>query len=451
MARRELADVVAEKALLGCLLRSEHDYWRVCDALGPESFSVGIHREIYASISDVLTSGKKLSHTVLTTRLPEEADEIEVGPYLATLAANAAELSATDFVDTVADLAARRRLVQIGQALSKAAKDIDKPSADTAAECEAAVLDVMQSSAPKRPKRIDELAKRVVASSFEAQSGGSLPGFDTGLPSLDEIMGLMLPGDLIAVLGAQAEGKSSLITQIGMHAARRPPYLPVLMFQIEMSAEQIAARELAATAGMSVREIREGSYTFDGIERIKAAQNELAGPEFWVLDQPKITVRQMRAHCLAMKRTSGIGLVIVDHLRLVRGETRTRDRWERQEQVTGDLKILGKELGVPVLLAAQRTRKAQRNDDPTPNVDDADAPSLDQDCDTIIAIWRRVNHIRRNRPDQKAGEEEWSNYKSELAKAEKVAEIIALKLRSGKAGEQRQFGWDGKKTRVVEL
>jgi replicative DNA helicase len=444
-----MSDLNAEKAVLGALLRSEHQFWSISDTLQADMFSKPIHREIFGAIRDLLLGGKKLSIAVLSTHLPPEDDEQRDMPaLLAALAHNADGLSAADFADTVAEAAARRRLLQIADTIAKAARSGEKTAIDIAADGETGLLDVMHISAPKRPRRLYDLAVSVMRSSNRAQAGVSLPGFDTGLPSIDEILGLIMPGDLGAIIGAQGDGKSALAAGFLRRATMRAPGL---MFQLEMTDEQIAARELAAEADMSVRELHEGEYTFDGVERLKRATEALAAPELWILDEPKMTVRQMRAHALAMKRTRGLGMVVVDHLRLVRGDGKTRDRWERQAEVTGDLKILAKELEVPVVLLAQRTRSAQRRDDPTPMVDDADAPSLDQDCDWILGVWRKESWLRRNKPSVKASGEEKANWDREVEKWKGKGEVITLKRRRGAAFEQRQLRWVGSKTRFEEL
>lgn len=369
--------------------------------------------------------------------------------YLAALSANADGLNVTDFADQIAELASRRQIIIACESASKAARVGDLNAIDIAGDMESCLLDIMKTSAPKRPVKIADLVNGVRSTAASTRESGKMPGFDTGIGALDEIAGLIMPGDLWAIIASQGEGKTSLATQIGMRAAQTRP---VLMVELEMAGEQVAARELAAESGITVRAIHEGSYNKAEGDFLNQATLDLAKPDFWILDDPKLSVRQIRSHALAMKRTTGLGCLIIDHLRLIRSETRNiRDRWERQAEVTGDLKILAKELGIPVIILAQRTRTAQRRDDPTPMVDDADAPSLDQDCDTIIGLWRRETWLRRNKPHPNSKQEDVEKWEHEIGRCSETAEVIALKRRRGKAHVPRVIKWDGPRTRFSDL
>jgi len=443
----------AEKAVLGALMLSEHAFWQVNDRLRADHFHKKIHQRIFSAIKDVCEEGKKLSQTIVQSRLGDDAEEdgYSIAAYLAVLMTGAEEidLSVLDFVDQVVDAGERRRLVRIAEQLMKAARTGDKPPIDVAGEAESALLDVMHATAPKRPRRLGELTSSVMRDAFRANDDSAFsPGFDTGLASVDEVLGLILPGDLGFILGSQADGKSSLGAQIGMQAAKT---CPVLTFQLEMTAEQQAARELAAASGISVGLIQEGGFDLMGQELIATANQALRDVPFFIHDEGKLTIRQMRAQCLAMKRTTGLGMVIIDQLDKIRSESKHRDRFERLAEVTGDLKGLAKELGVPVITLAQRTRGAQRRDDPTPMIDDADAPSIERDGDWVLAVWRRENWLRKNRPNAKAGGEAMDAWEGEMSRARGRADVICLKRRRGQAFEQRGLKWNGPLTRFEEI
>lgn len=445
----QLTNVRAEKALLGALLRSEHSFWEVSDTIKPTAFTVRLHSEIYATIQDVMLAGGKLTMTVLLSRLPEEDDDLgSVAAYLAALGHNAEGMVA-DYAEQVAETASRRQLMQIGSMLVKAAEKGEQAAIDMAAEAETGLIDAMHGSAPHRPRRLSDVAAQVVAASLAAKGPSHiLPGFDTGLPSIDEILGLILPGDLGFILGSQGEGKSAIAAQIGIHAAQTRPGI---MFQLEMTDEQVAARELAYRSKMTVSMLNEGGYDEAEKEKLMGAVHELGSLEFWIHAEPNLSVRQMRAHAMAMKRTRGLGFIIADHLRLIKGDGKSRDRWERQAQVTGDLKILAKELGVAVICLAQRTRTAQRREDPTPQIDDADAPSIEQDGDWVLAVWQKTGWLRRNKPNKAAGIDKLEAWEHEIRRAKDIAEVVTLKLRRGEAFQERKLKWIGRMTRFEEI
>lgn len=454
MAKRDaaLTNIPAEKAVLGALLRagSPHAFFQVADMLKADMFSVPLHQLVFGAIRDICEEGKKPSRTLLVSRLPEEDESGQsVATFLAVLMKDADEVeSALDFAPDVADMAARRRMIRIAEDLAKRARSFDENSTDIAAEAEAAVHEVVSSAAPRRPRRLSDVVSTVMRQARQAREADILPGFTTGLPSLDEILGLIRGDDMGVILGSQGDGKSSLATQIGMHVAMSRP---VLMFQLEMSDEAIATRELAAQAKISASEIEEGAMDVWQREQLLEAEQKLQQSEFYIYDEGEMTIRQMKAQALSMKRSQGLGMMIIDQLDKVKSDNKHRDKFERFSEVTRDVKNLAKSLRIPIILLAQRTRGAQRRDDPTPFINDADAPSIERDADWILAPWREENWLRQNRPNEKAGGDALEKWEQRLYRAKDVAKVICLKRRRGEAFEQRTFKWDGALTRFREL
>ncbi len=451
MAKREstLVNISAEKAVIGAVLRSESSYWQVADLLRADQFYLPVHQQIYGVVRDICEEGKKLSHPLVVSRLPEEDEEgNSFSSYLAVLLKNADEVgSPLDFAGDVADMASRRMLVKVGDLLAKRARSFEMSPTDIAAEAEAALNDVMHATAPRRPRRLSDAIHTVVSASMRARDGGVLPGFGTGLLSLDEILGRILPGDLGFILGSQGDGKSALAAQIGVHASRSRP---VLMLQFEMTEEMQAARELAAASGVSVGDLQEGAFDFAQRDSLMAAEESIKPYDFYIYDEPKQTIRQIRALCLAMKRTFGLGMVIIDQLDKIKAQGRYKDRFEKMAELTGDLKDLAKDLMVPIVVLAQRTRGSQRRDDPTPHILDADAPSIERDADWVLAVWREENWLRQNKPDQRQGAVKEDEWLAKLRRAANTAKVIVLKRRRGKAYEERELIWDGRVTRFRE-
>lgn len=452
MAKREaaLTNIAAEKAVLGAVLRSEHAYWQVADLLTSAMFSSQVHQQIFGVVRDICEEGRKVSRTLIVSRLPEEDETGQSIPtYIAVLMKDADEVeSPLDFAPDIAEMAARRRMVKMGEDLIKQARSFDHNPSDVAAETEAALHDVVHSAAPRRPRRLSTVVSGVIRQAKDARENDVLPGFTTGLPSLDEILGLIRPGDLGVILGSQGDGKSSLAAQIGMHVSMSQP---VLMFQMEMTDEDVGARELAAQAGITVGDIQEGALDIWQREKVLEAEQALNKSEFYVYDEAKQTVRQIKAHALSLKRTKGLGMVIIDQLDKIKSETRHRDRFERLAEVTSEVKDLAKFLRLPVILLAQRTRGSQKRDDPKPLINDADAPSIERDADWVIAPWRETNWLLQNPPDFRAGGDKKEEWEFRLARSKKEAKIICLKRRRGEAFEYRQFTWDGALTRFREL
>jgi replicative DNA helicase len=442
-----LSNAGAEKAVIGAVIRSPHSYFQL--SLRPDQFFVAVHREIWGVIAGIIESQATLSLPLMLTRLPAEfGDGQSMAAYLAALVHNADGLNAADFSEDISETSARRQALQIADQLAKGIRAGDKRVSEIISESEQALLDVMQSAVPRRPKRLSEINERVMKDAVKAKSQSVLPGYDTGLPSLDEILGRILPGDLGFLIASQKEGKSALASMIGMHVAKNSP---VLMFQLEMGDEQIAAREMAAASGISVRQINEGSFDAFEWDKLKQVEQQLKGPEMWILDAEEITVREMRSHCLAMMRTIGLGVVIVDQLDKLRAAGKYRDRFDRANELTRDLKNLAKSLRVPILTLAQRTRGAQRREDAAPDILDTDFPSIERDCDWTIGLWRKFNWLQRNRPHASAGGEAWDKWEAEVRACKETAEVTILAHRRMQTHDKRSLKWIGPITRFAEL
>jgi replicative DNA helicase len=448
---KELVNLIAEKAVLGGLLKSPDVFWQIHNQVRADHFSVALHGQIFQVISDLLMAGKKVSMALLMSRLPPEAEDgAGMDSFLAVLLHNAAEneISAVDFADDVAETASRRSLIAIGESLVKAARAGEKTSVDAAGEAEAGILDVMQVSSPKRLMRLSDVVDTAAASSMRARDDGVLPGYTTGLMAIDEIFGRVMGGDFIVILGAQGDGKSALLAQILMHIALSGT---VALFQNEMTEEQTAVRQIAARSQITVRGIREGAYDFAQRDAITEATVALRQHDLHLLTDSKLTVRKMRAHCLALKRSHGLAAVGVDQFSHMKSDARHRDKWDLQEGISSELKDLSLELGVPLFLLAQRTRMAQRREDPTPHIDDADCKSLERDADMMGAVFNKANWMRRNPPHKDAGEEKKANWETVMDRERALAHFIGLKVRSGPAFEERAMKWHGPTTSFGNL
>lgn len=439
-----------ERAMIGCLLRSPHDFWQVNDICTADQFSIAHHRDIFTAIRDLSERGKVVTTTSLQANLPEEYDDL--GPTIALLmalkeSANEAG-SATDYAPFLAERSALKRLDALSEWLKKETRRGERSAEDISAESATRLQAIMATATPLKPVKLSEITKRVVTFSNKARDTDVMPGFGTGLAALDEMTGLLMGGDFIGIIGALGDGKSALLAQIGKHISRNAH---VLNCNNEMSEEQNGTRFVAGESGMSVRQIREGAYDFTGADDVKAAQVRIEKLHYHLYTDPRMTVRGIRVRALQMKQTTGLGAITIDGLKRLRTDTRTKDRWDRLEEITGELKAMAIELAVPVLLAVQRTRTARRRDDPVPQLDDADAPTLETDADMVLGVFREESWLMMNKPNPKAGGEAQEEWEHKIRRSKGVAKIIALKVRSGQPFEQREFKWVGSATRFEDL
>lgn len=438
-----------EQNFLGCLLRSPHEFWAINDVVAPDQFTVAHHRDLFGAIRDMSERGRQVSMSALLAHLPEEYED--AGPtigILATLKENALEAgSATDYAPFIAERAASKRIDELGEWMRKEIRSGRRQAEEVAAAASIRLQEIMSVATPVRPRKLGEIASEVSRHAGSAQSGEVVSGLTTGLAPLDEILGLMLGGDLGFIIASQGDGKSALAAQIAMHAACAGR--PVLFFQMEMSEEQMGARELAAASGIAVNQIHEGAFDAFQWESIVEAERSMREVPLYIVDTEEMTVRQMKAMALQMLRTVGLGMVVIDQLDKVKTEGKHRDRFERMAEATRELKKLAKFLKVPLIALAQRTRGAQRRDDPTPDILDADAPSIERDADWVIGLWRKENWLRRNKPDHRK-ESDVGNWETQMVQCKGMAEVICLKRRRGKAFEERKLRFDGATMRFQE-
>lgn len=442
---------ISEKMFLGCLLRSPHEFWQVNEVVTADCLSLTHHRDIFTAIRDLSERGRPVTITSLQSVLPEEFDE--AGPVEAILWAlkeSATDAgSATDYAGALAERSALKRLASLARWLSTETTKMDRTADDVSAEAARRLQDILATANPIRPKMIGDVAESVIKAANAAHSGEPVSGTDTGIGSLDEILGLILAGDLGAIIASQGDGKSALAAQISAHVARAGR--PVLFIQMEMSDEQMAAREVAALSGISVGDVHTGSFDAFGWDQIREAQRTLTNIPLHVLDIEEMAVRQMKSIAMSMKAKGGLGLIVIDQLDKIKAEGKYRDRFERMTEVTRDLKKMAKSLKVPVILLAQRTRGSQRRDDATPSVLDADAVSLDRDCDWVLGLWQKANHMRLNPPDDRGGAEAKANWETKIKQAQGIAQIITLKHRRRKAHQEKTLRFDGKIMRFTDL
>jgi replicative DNA helicase len=447
---QHLINLAAERIVLGKVLSAESNYWAVNDSLRDFHFFRNIHSKIYAAIRDILTDGKKLSLTMIESHIGEEYDDGQsTSIYMTALLRDSEDI--TDWATEVEDIIDKWRSRKLLQVLDDARKAAIKPEAmstDLLSDLEVRLQDISVNSQAEPLKSLGSIAERAITKSAKAHDSGDIPGFDTGLPTLDQILGRIHPGDLGFIGGRPGDGKSVVGVQLALRAQR---YAPCLYFQLEMQDEDMARRVLAGETGISVSDIESGQYDFDQMEQLKAANDRLADSRVFIDDRPKLAFEQIRDRCVAMKRSKGLGMVVVDHVRLVRVLAKTKDKWERVEYVTGELKSLAKSLKVAFVVLSQVTRASQRRDDPSPQLNDFDSgSSLEQDADWAIGLFRRDRWLKSQRPhemDSRDGRE-WAE---KMSDARGKIEMTILKRRRGDDGEMRQFEFDGRRSMIKEL
>lgn len=448
-----LENIAEERVVLGQLLQSEGAFWRVADLLQPFHFARPVHQSIYQSIKDILSDGKKLSLTLIQARIGDEyaeGDDDSLSTMaLMTALLRDAENGDLEGVETIVDLWKRRMHIAELQRATKEAQDPNAHIADLISDHETRVQDITLNGQTAPVRTIGEAAAQVMDFSRKAQESGVLPGFDTGLPSLDQIMGRMHATDLGIIEAARGDGKTLLAAQIADHVQHKAP---TILFELEMRDLDLAARALASQTNLSVSTIESGAFDQFSLEDLLAAKERLMRSRFYIDDRPRLTVEQIYDRCRTMKRSKGLGAAFIDHFRLLNTNKPIRDKGDRMAYISGTLKAMAKDLEITVVALSQVTRGSQTRDDhPEPRLNDLEGwGALEQDADWVIAAFRRDRWLKDRKPSDPESKD-FRNWTDKLARHRNKIEIACLKGRRVDVGEMREFVFDGRAGLIKEI
>ncbi len=409
----------AEEAVVGAVLINPEVYYDVAQFLQADDFYIHRHRWIWEAFQRLHEQRIPIDPLTVAEELDRMGQLAEVGgpAYLTALVNQVpSSLHAEAYGRVVEAHSIRRRMIQAANRIASLAYD-ESSSVDTVMdEAEKAVFNVSERRLrhdvqPIRQvmsevyDRIDELARR----------DEEIFGVPTGFIDLDRLLGGMQPSDLLIIAGRPGQGKTGFLLSAARNAALTHKK-HVVIFSLEMSNEQVAQRLLAQETGIDSQRMRTGKLNEDEWPLFTHAIEVLSDTYIFLDDTPAITPLQLRTKCRRLHMEYGLDLVIVDYLQLMGGDYRTENRVQEVSYISRNLKVLARELNVPVLAAAQLSRAVEQRADKRPVLSDLrESGSLEQDADIVMFIYR---------PDQ---------YEKDTVK-QNVAEIIVAKHRNGPVG-----------------
>ena len=468
----------AEQALLGAILINNAAYQRVAEFLRPEHFADPLHGKLYDSLARLIERGQVVSAVTLKTYVEQDEDMKAVGgaAYLARLAAASVHvIDAAAFGRTVHDLYLRRQLIDIGETVVNGAfsSDVEETALAQIEVAEKKLYDLAstgQTEGGFRPFRA-ALAESMVAAEAAYHRAGQLTGVATGLFQLDQLLGGLHKSDLVILAGRPSMGKSSLATNIGFNAAKAyredivdgaPRVVDgavVGFFSLEMSAEQLATRMISEQAAIPSEKIRKGELISSDFDRVLSVSHELEHLNFFIDDTPALSIAALRTRARRLKRTHGLGLLIVDYLQLLApsGKARQENRVQEVSEITRGLKTLAKELDIPVLALSQLSRAVEQREDKRPQLADLrESGSIEQDADVVMFIYRDEYYLMREEPKRRTDEsdqrfnERHDAWKQRCEQMYGKAEVIVAKQRHGPTGIVR-LAFEGQFTKFDNL
>jgi replicative DNA helicase len=411
--------VEAEEAVLGGILLDNRALDRANEILTHDDFYRESHRRIFRALNDLDERHERADVITLTECLKRRGDLEAVGG-----AAQVAEL--VERIATAANVELYARIVKdksILRSLMEAGTDIAATAAVGTGDVEQFLDDA--------ERRIFEISERRVRPAFtrieaiivdsiktiEAlyERKEAVTGVPTGFFEIDRLTSGLQPAELIIIAGRPSMGKSALATNIAQHAAAATRK-PVAMFSLEMSKESLVLRMLCSEARVDSTKVRTGYLSEQDFPRLAMAAGRLADLPFFIDDSPAISVLELRAKARRLMRESGLGLIIVDYLQLMRAHKDVDNREQEISLVSRSLKALAKELNVPVVALSQLNRAVEQRADKRPLMADLrESGAIEQDADVIAFIYR-------------------DDFYNRMSQEEGVAEIIIAKQRNGPQG-----------------
>ena len=380
----------AEQAVLGAILMEPDSIARVAEILPKsEYFYVTTHKLIYSAMLSMFTAGKTVDFvTVLETLKTDKSfDEATGKTYLMQLAQSCPSISNIElYAQYVRDKYDVRMLISASRDIIEEASDGEYEPSVLLDSAEQKIFDIRRGKNVQGLQRIDE----VLIETFDRldllnRDDDAVKPISTGIGDLDRVITGLNRSDLILLAARPGMGKTSFSLNIAKHAACVSKKT-VAFFSLEMSKEQLASRLLSSEALVGGIKLRTGKLSEEEWQRLIAAGDVLNKADLYLDGTPNITVPEMKAK---LRRLRNIDLVIIDYLQLMSSGRRTDNRVQEIGEITRNLKILAKELNVPVICLSQLSRASEQRTDHKPQLSDLrDSGSIEQDADIVLFLYR---------------------------------------------------------------
>lgn len=459
----------AEKALIGALMANNRAYDKVSEFLRPEHFADPINSKVFAACIALMERGQIADPITLSNFFERDAQLSEIGgnQYLVELAASAVTIiNAAEYGRIIYDLYIKRELIHLGTEMVNNAHsgEIDAAALDQIQHAEQSLFNLASMGEIEGGfiSFRDSLLTAIQHAQVAHQRGGGLAGVTTGLRDLDKALGGLHRSDLLILAGRPSMGKTALVTCIAYNAAYAHKRSQgkeggvVGFFSLEMSAEQLAGRILSQACAVNSSAMRKGEMSNEEFERTIAASQELMDTPLHIDDTPGLSVSALRTRARRLKRQHGLDLIIVDYLQLVSGSPETKNnRVNEISEITRGLKMLAKELDVPVIALSQLSRAVEQREDKRPQLSDLrESGSIEQDADVVMFIYREFYYLDRAEPGKRESEgddkfaERYQHWEQRCEEMVNRSEVIISKQRHGPLaniplffkGEFTQFG-----------
>ena len=415
-------NIEAEESIISAILIDNNTLLDVIEILAPEDFYRTAHQKIYAAITDLFDITEPIDLVTLANKLKEKGQLEEIGSasYLARLVDTVpSAVNAQHYAKIVHDKASLRRLIEKANAIVKRCFEERGNADDIIDFAESAVFEISEKKSQQAFSPISKLILANIETLEENQGNRSLvTGVPTGFSHLDNLTSGLQNSDLIILAARPSMGKTALALNIARNAAV-DANIPVAIFSLEMSKEQLSLRMLCSEARIDSSRLRGGFFSMEDWHRLTDAAGILSETPIYIDDSPSLTAMEIRAKARRLKMDKNIGLIVIDYLQLMQGRASAERRDLEISEISRSLKALAKELELPVLALSQLNRMLEQRTDKRPRLSDLrESGALEQDADVVAFIYR----------DEVYNKEEDNPRRG-------TAEILLSKQRNGPTGD----------------
>ena len=430
-------DLTAEKSLLGAIMLAEDVMADVMTIVRPRDFYDKRHEIIFEAMVNLYDKHKPIDLLTLTSELKSVKKLKDVGgaAYLTELSTFVPVAThAKAYAEIVEKMSVRRRLVKAGSTIAEKAYEDDVDTDALVGEAEKELFEVSDKIIKSDYVAMDELLADALERIAELHKNrGALRGLKTGFRDLDKKTAGLQKGDLIIIGARPAMGKTTFAQNLAYNIASINNK-GVLFFSMEMAKNEIVDRMISAVSGVDNWGMRTGNLSDEEFQRIGDAMDEMDEIPIYIDDTSSMTIIELRNKARRAMHDHDIGIVIIDYLQLIQGGERYKgQRVQEVTEISRGLKILARELNIPVIALAQLSRNVTGRDDPRPVLSDLrESGSIEQDADLVMFL-HRVDYYKKP-------EEEDTN----------ITELIIRKHRHGAIGTIELY-FDGARSRFMSL
>lgn len=396
-------DLIAEQSVLGGMLLSKDAIADVVEILRPNDFYRPAHETIYDAIIDLYGHGEPVDPVTISAELTKRGEIAKIGgaPYLHTLMSSVpTAANAHYYARIVREQSILRKLVEAGTKVVQLGYAGEGDVDDVVDKAQAEVFSVTERRASEDYVQLNTLLPEALDQIEAMSRGAAAEGVMTGFKDLDLLTNGLHPSNMIVIAARPAIGKSTLGLDIARHTSIHNGITSVI-FSLEMSRSEITMRMLSSEARVALNSIRSGQLSDEDWSRLARRMGEISEAPLFIDDSPNLSMMEIRAKARRLKQRHNLKLIVIDYLQLMTSGKRVENRQQEVSEFSRQLKLLAKELDIPIIAISQLNRSSEQRSDKRPMLSDLrESGSIEQDADVVIMLHRDDTYDSQNRPGE---------------------------------------------------